>query len=68
MARKPRTQYHGAIYHIMSRGDRKEDIYLEDKDRETFLRTLAEACGKTEWQVHAYCLMRNHFHMVNLKQ
>ncbi|MDA1276280.1 MAG: transposase [Verrucomicrobia bacterium] len=32
--------------------------------REKFLRTLTEACLKTEWQLHAYCLMGNHFHLV----
>ena len=48
----------------MSRGDRREDIYLDDVDRQDFLKTLAEACQKTGWQVHAYCLMRNHYHLV----
>ena len=64
MPRKLRVQYPGAIYHVMSRGDRREDIYLDDVDRQDFLKTLAEACQKTGWQVHAYCLMRNHFHLV----
>ncbi len=45
-------------------GDRREDIYLDDVDRQDFLKTLAEACLKTAWEVHAYCLMRNHFHRV----
>ena len=49
--RKPRIQYPGAIYHVMSRGDRREDIYLDDVDRHDFLKTLAEACQKTGWQV-----------------
>ncbi len=44
--------------------DRRENIYLDDVDRQDFLKTLAEACQKTDWQVHAYCLMRNHFHLV----
>jgi len=48
----------------MDRGDRREDIFVNDVDRQDFLKTLAEACQKTGWQVHAYCLMRNHFHMV----
>jgi REP element-mobilizing transposase RayT len=48
----------------MSRGDRREDIFLDDVDRQDFLKTLAEACQKTGFQVHAYCLMRNHFHLV----
>jgi REP element-mobilizing transposase RayT len=64
MPRQLRVEYPGAIYHVMSRGDRKKDIYLDDVDRQDFLKTLAEACQKTGFQVHAYCLMRNHFHLV----
>ena len=64
MARKLRLQYSGAIYHLMSRGDRRERIFLDDADRQSFISTLAEACVKTDWQVHAYCLMNNHFHLV----
>ena len=64
MPRKLRIQYPGAMYHVMSRGDRREDIFLDDVDRHDFLKTLAEACQKTSWQVHAYCLMRNHYHLV----
>lgn len=48
----------------MSRGDRREDIFRDDSDRESFLQTLADVCAKTSWQVHAYCLMPNHFHLV----
>ncbi len=48
----------------MSRGDRREAIFKDDLDRECFVGTLAEACEKTGWQVHAYCLMANHFHLV----
>ncbi|MCX6924730.1 MAG: transposase [Verrucomicrobia bacterium] len=64
MSRKVRIEYPGAMYHVMNRGDQREDIFRDDDDREKFLTTLGEACGKTEWQVHAYCLMRNHFHLV----
>jgi len=64
MPRKLRVQYPGAIYHVMNRGDRQENISLNDVDRQDFLKTLAEACQKTDWQVHAYCLMNNHFHLV----
>jgi REP element-mobilizing transposase RayT len=52
------------MYHVMSRGNRREAIFLDDVDRYDFLKTLAEACQKTEWQVHAYCLMGNHYHLV----
>src|SRR5436190_24121787 len=64
MPRKLRIQYPGAMYHLMSRGDRGEAIFLDDVDRQDFIKTLAEACQKTDWRVHAYCLMRNHYHLV----
>src|SRR6266480_2404283 len=63
MPRKLRIQYPGAIYHLMSRGDQRENIFKDDKDRKRFIYTLAEACRKTDWQIHAFCLMRNHFHL-----
>ncbi len=63
MPRKRRIQYPGAMYHVMSRGDGGGRIYLEDADRHDF-KALAEACQKTGWQVHAYCLMSNHYHLV----
>ena len=64
MARKLRLQYPGAVYHVMNRGDRREDIFVDDQDRERFVETLGATCDKTGWQVHAYCLMSNHFHLV----
>ena len=64
MPRQLRIDYPGAIHHVMSRGDRREDIYHDEVDRQDFLKTLAETCQKTDWQVHAYCLMSNHFHLV----
>lgn len=64
MPRKLRLQYPGAIYHLMNRGDQREDIFKDDEDRLGFLLALEEACLKTGWQVHAYCLMGNHFHLV----
>ncbi|MCI0538045.1 MAG: transposase, partial [Verrucomicrobiales bacterium] len=64
MARKLRVEYPGAIYHVLNRGDRRETIFHDEADRQRFLDTLGEACLKTGWQVHAYCLMSNHFHLV----
>ena len=64
MARKLRIEYPGAIYHVMNRGDRRQAIVKDDTDRELFFNTLTEVCDKTCWQVHAYCLMDNHFHLV----
>ena len=64
MPRKPRVEYPGAIYHVKSRADGKGNIFETDVDRQDFVKTLAEACAKTGFEVHAYCLMRNHFHLV----
>lgn len=64
MARQLRVEYPGAIYHVMNRGDRREPIFQDDADRRRFVETLGEACAKTGWQVHAYVLMPNHFHLV----
>ena len=64
MPRKPRVEYPGAIYHVMSRANGKGNIFETDVDRQDFVKTLAEACAKTGFEVHAYCLMRNHFHLV----
>ncbi len=64
MARKLRVEYPGAIYHVLNRGDRREDIFKDDPDRQRFLATLGEACAKTSWQVLAFCLLPNHFHLV----
>ena len=64
MARPLRIQYPGAIYHVLSRGDRRESIFRNDADRKLFLELLTQVCGRTGWQIHAYCLMDNHFHLV----
>ena len=48
----------------MNRGDRREAIFADDADRSRFLETLGETCGRTGWQVHAWCLLSNHFHLV----
>jgi REP element-mobilizing transposase RayT len=64
MPLKPRIEYAGAIYHVVSRGNRRQDIFVGDVDRHAFRKTLAEACQKTGWQVHAYGWMSNHYHLV----
>ena len=53
-----------AVCKYVHRGNRREAIFLSDKDRALFIETLAEACEKTDWQVHSWCLMSNHFHLV----
>jgi REP element-mobilizing transposase RayT len=64
MPRKLRIQYAGAFYHVVSRGNRGRAIFLSDVDRRDFITTLGEACLKTGWQVHAFCLMDDHYHLV----
>ena len=50
MPRQLRIEYPGAIYHVMSRGDRREVIFHNDMARQEFLKTLAEACQKADFQ------------------
>lgn len=64
MARKLRIQFPGALYHLLSRGDRREAIVRDDVDRARFIETLSEACGKTGWKVLAFSLLSDHFHML----
>ena len=58
VAHKLRIQYPGAVYHGMSRGDRRDPIFKEERDYELFLRTLEEACQKALWQVQALAARR----------
>jgi REP element-mobilizing transposase RayT len=64
MARPLRIEYPGAVYHVMARGNHGQKIYRDDADRKLFLETLGEACHKTGWQIHAYVLMGNHYHLL----
>jgi REP element-mobilizing transposase RayT len=64
MARKPRIEFAGAVYHILSRGDHGENIYQDDEDRKGFLRCLDEVCERTGWKIHAFVLMSNHYHLL----
>lgn len=64
MARQPRIEYEGAVYHVMSRGDHGQHIYQDESDRLRFLETFTDVCRKTGWLVHAYVLMGNHYHLL----
>ena len=64
MPRSIRIQYPGAFYHVMARGNRREEIYRDDDDRRFFLKALGEACAMTGWRIHAWVLMSNHYHVV----
>ena len=64
MARPLRIEFDGALYHVTSRGNKREDIYLDDIDRLIFLDVLAEVCRRFNWVCHAYCQMTNHYHLL----
>ena len=54
MPGKARVEFVGAIYHLLNRGDRQEEIFRDALDREHFLLPLGQACARTGWRVHAY--------------
>lgn len=64
MARPLRIEFPGGLYHVTSRGDRREDIYLDDGDRWQWLMLFGRVCARFDWRCHAYCLMGNHYHIV----
>lgn len=64
MARALRISFEGAWYHIMNRGTDKQPIFYNDSQRKMFLKMLAETCKKHHIEVHAYCLMGNHYHLM----
>jgi len=64
MARPLRIEFEGAVYHITSRGNAKQDIYLGRTDRIEFLKLLEETTRRFHWICHAYCLMNNHYHLL----
>jgi REP element-mobilizing transposase RayT len=64
MARPLRLEFAGALYHLTSRGDHWEKIYLDDHDRRTFLDLLGKEILQQHWLCYAYCLMDNHYHLL----
>ena len=54
MARPLRLEFPGAVYHVTSRGNGRAAIYLDDEDREAFLKVLAEVCRRMNWVCYAY--------------
>ncbi|WP_124949925.1 REP-associated tyrosine transposase [Sulfuriferula thiophila] len=64
MSRPIRIEFAGALYHVTARGDRRENIYDDDQDRQLFLSVLAEVIDQYNWVCHAWCLMDNHYHLL----
>lgn len=64
VTRPLRVEFPGAVYHVTSRGDGREAIYLDDRDRRTFLEVVGSVLERFAWRCHAYCLMGNHYHLL----
>ena len=64
MARPLRIEFPGAVYHITSRGNARQDIFTDDDDRTDFLERLSATVEHFHWICHAYCLMTNHYHLL----
>jgi putative transposase len=65
MARPLRLEHSGALWHITNRGVERRDIHLDDRDRLVFLDLLSTVIRTYRWRLHQYCLMTNHFHLLN---
>lgn len=64
MSRPIRIEYPDALYHVTARGDRREDIFEDDQDRQAFLRILEQVMTQFGWLCYAWCLMDNHYHLL----
>lgn len=64
MGRAWRIEYDGALYHVMSRGNERKDIFFDDDDRHMFLEALGDISERFKIDIFAYVLMSNHYHLL----
>ena len=64
MARPPRIEIAGAVYHVVARGNERRPVFADDIDRSRFLEVLRGAAERYRWKTLAYCLMGNHYHLL----
>jgi putative transposase len=64
MGRRPRTHVSGCLYHVIARGNSRQPIFFGDEDYLRFLALLDEVLRELEHDLHAYCLMTNHVHLL----
>jgi len=64
MIRPLRIEYPGAVYHITTRGNARNDIFGDNGDRENFFDILSDTVKRYNWLCHAYCLMDTHYHIL----
>jgi len=63
MARKLRIEFEGAIYHVLNRGNYRRDLFTNAGEAQAFVGALQEAVKIHGWRLHAYAVMRNHYHL-----
>src|SRR5438128_5650955 len=64
MARKPRVEFDGALYHVIVRGNHRRDIFRDTTDRVTYLERIEHYRERYHCMVYAYVLMSNHVHLL----
>ncbi len=64
MARPLRIEFAGAVYHVTSRGNGRQRIFLDDQENRKFLELLGKTIEHFHWACHAFCLMVNHYHLL----
>src|SRR3989338_8544160 len=64
MARKPRIEFEGAFYHVIARGNQRQDTFRDDKDRATYLERIEHYRQRYHFKLYAYVLMSNHVHLL----
>jgi REP element-mobilizing transposase RayT len=63
VARKLRIQYDGALYHVLNRGNYRRDVFGTAGAAQAFVTALEEVTVRYQWRIHAYVVMRNHYHL-----
>src|SRR4051812_42669619 len=63
MARTLRMESEAGVYHVLNRGNYRTDVFRDDKTKAAFLKCVLEACARTGWLLHAWCIMSNHYHL-----
>lgn len=63
MPRKPRIETSNGLYHVINRGNYRSEIFESDGAKHSFQETLFEACSRFSWELSAYCIMDNHYHL-----
>jgi putative transposase len=64
MPRRPRELFPGGNYHVFSRGNRKQEIFSDDRDYRLFLEIVRQVARRRDWSIFSFCLMPNHYHLL----